>query len=262
MDNGKTMLLAGNAANIIYLILRFPIRALLFPSFVIGREAITASEVLAFFSDKDIIDIGKTPPLFQLTCDCHIVPILEEIIYRYFFYKVWSFLKEKFANNKSLSSASQSEDEETTKLWFGLKPWILVSSAIFAAGHFTNHLPTKSDAEIQSIIEYFTNNIVHPGYNTDDPTFALSLSLYKTFHIAKWRYYAKYIPVVRAMIQGFITFVLSVYLLCPAFERRGVLGSIAAHSTWNLFARTIVPLQLSIRYLERRRRNKKRKAEA
>jgi hypothetical protein len=149
-------------------------------------------------------------------------PVLEEILCRYLFDRVWHGSAHWINRlNKRHSSKSAHGSQETKiesadmmanelsipqRLWFGHKPWVLISSLVFAAAHLNNR---------SSFIASFDPEMVK-----SDPHLYMNK---RNLISISW-------ALRQAVGAGFI----SLRVLSPVYLQRGLLASIAAHFAWNL----------------------------
>jgi membrane protease YdiL (CAAX protease family) len=163
-----------------------------------------------------------------------IAPLLEEILCRRLFDRVWhgsarliNRLK-RYISKSSTTHGSEEKNIETTKnmanelsiphrLWFGYEPWIIVSSLIFAASHLANWLPIhESEDRVRSMfIQRFGAERLK-----SDPKL--------------WMYYRDFTPIFAALLQTAGAGFLSLRVLSPLYQQRGLAASIGAHFAWNL----------------------------
>jgi hypothetical protein len=158
-------------------------------------------------------------------------PVLEEMLCRYLFDRVWhgsahliNRLKKRHTSKTTqgsqetkFESADMMADELSIpqRLWFGHKPWVLISSLVFAAAHLNNRLPFSEDHMRSTFIKHFD-----PERVKSDPHLYMNVG--------------NMISVFWALRQAVGAGFLSLRVLSPVYLQRSLLASIAAHFAWNL----------------------------
>lgn len=185
-----------------------------------------------------------------------ILPLMEELIFRLSIWRLWKFIGErKGAFQKSITD--DSDPDKSGQNTAGFPTWALVSSFLFAVIHVPNHLPVQSAEVVASTAEVMHNEFLKSIADKERATrLANKADAFAEFAI-------RYVPVVCAMIQVMISFLLSCSVFCPVFQSKGVMGSLGSHLAWNLFAilgwKSQIFWRLLIRKIRKRKQSRKKK---
>lgn len=147
----------------------------------------------------------------QLATFWFIAPIREELLFRFCFF---SFLKQSILAFHTLLHGRMKQPLPILTV-FGYTPWVFVSSLAFGVVHVTNHVsPLRYIQEDDEIRKNATKKYMLP-----------------------------------ALAQSTISFVISMRLLSPMFEKHGLAASVGAHCGWNvLMTLVIVPVLGIVRF--------------
>ena len=133
-------------------------------------------------------------PLSLIVLVC---PLVEELIFRWGFWRLWKLLPTE--ENKSDSDDGQS-----------LSRWVIVSSVIFSAAHINNHLPVPGVDEVASIGEQLFDQ------NTKD--------WFLSFLFGFYEYILRYRPIISAMFQCQLAYVIGIIVTMPVVSKTRLLG--------------------------------------
>ena len=178
-----------------------------------------------------------------------IAPIMEELVFRWGLWRLWKLFLSKGGDKEQSSNESDSDDSRS------LSHWVIVSSFLFAAAHITNHLPVPSADEVtlsfprKEILKILSSEL-------DKPTRESLISSMFVFY----EYTLRYLPIIFAMFQCQVTYVMGSSLLCPLFLKHGFWAALGAHFAWNVCVGTL-PFQIPLRLLIRMIRNAKERRE-
>ena len=159
-----------------------------------------------------------------------LIPIIEECFFRGLFKYVWDRVVVS-NNNNNQEGSNNGGDGKQHKQWFGHTPWMVASSVLFALSHCCNALPSPPWDDVDSI-ELI--NIVKESVGNED--FEACSSWIIPLCQAFGRFFAKSLPVCFAVFQCLVTGILSLFYLCPLYHSKGLMASIGAHTTWNIFS--------------------------
>jgi len=150
-------------------------------------------------------------PVAQYSLLIVVGPVLEEILFRFLFDRfqgrVGRFFKSEKRTNDSLSEVNGlKEIPDQQRHWYQrYKPWVLISSVLFAASHFSNWYPTGSIL----LDGYFMGTSVDPS------------------DVGR---------LISAVFQMTVALMMSLEVFTPIYMRVGLFSSIGAHMAWNCFS--------------------------
>ena len=137
-------------------------------------------------------------------------PVLEEFLFRFMFDRFQGRLGRLFksgrSSNDTRSEVGEAEAPDRQAFWFQrYKPWVLISSVLFAASHFSNWYPNRGSI----LMDDFMGAIVDPS------------------DVGR---------LVSAVFQMTVALTMSLEVFTPLYMRAGVFTSIGAHMAWNCFS--------------------------
>jgi hypothetical protein len=182
-------------------------------------------------------------------------PVREELIYRFAFGTLWKKMANRLGRTKANNGVSNSSEDtsetvlevahqpETSTKWLGYVPWMLVASLLFSVAHLGNHLPPPSSASIDETIGTLGETI---GTRLKEINI-LDFDTKPFLFIG--RFNLTFSPIFLCLFQALLTGIVSLHIFCPLYEQRGLMASIGAHCTWNLFGVAMFPLHLLVRLI-------------
>jgi len=170
--------------------------------------------------------MANLPKSLQFLFTIIMAPIMEEIIYRFGFDKTWhSTLKMIRSRILGENERKKIEDDDDinnqkhppskTRLWFGHRPWILVSSICFGLIHLSNHLPLNPET-IHSAAT------IAAGKN-ENYSFEFCTALTSSYLLLRG-----------AIFQMVYTTYIALTIFGPLYCKRGIGASIGAHIMFNI----------------------------
>jgi membrane protease YdiL (CAAX protease family) len=135
--------------------------------------------------------------LILLACGLIIAPVLEETVFRLSLSWIGRLWNAVFSSRRPTAAIDAKET-----LCFGHRPWVLISSLLFAASHLNNHIPTSSG--VDKLLTHGSEHCLQQmGFG---------------------------------MTQFLVTFFLSLRVFSPIYEKRGLVAAMGAHFMWNACA--------------------------
>jgi len=187
--------------------------------------------------------VTPTSVWFHLYHAIVVAPIMEELVFRWGLWRLWKPLSNDGDGNIQQSSIDSDSDGS-------LSHWVIVSSLLFAAVHISNHLPVPSADEVA--LSFPRKEIAKILSELDKHTRDWFIS----HMFGLYEYILRYRPIIFAMFQCQLAYVMGTSLLCPLFLKHGIWAAVGAHFTWNVCACTL-PFQIPLRLLVRMIRNAK-----
>jgi hypothetical protein len=172
--------------------------------------------------DKSLSNLPRTTVVLE-------APIIEEILYRLLFHRVWTILStsihrilewyhakavredSRISNTTEVSIVTYPHQD----LWFGLEPWVLSSSILFGIAHLSNWMP------------------LNKKYFFDELAIFLHLVSRKDEHKYPMRFH-KDRQILSSVYQSQHALVLSLICFVPVYQHRGLMASIGSHAALNL----------------------------
>jgi len=168
-------------------------------------------------------------------------PLLEEVMYRFIIW--WLFNKASRVVTRTKEEVPSNKDNEYSKevnnetKWFGLYPWMLISSVVFASVHIGNFLPFRSVDENSKLVAK-TQMILQDEFQD-----VLSNKEQVAFILAKLQFLPRFFlnsPILGILFITTVTFTTSSAIYCPMFHSRGLMAAFGAHVAWNYFAKNFI----------------------
>lgn len=201
------------------------------------------SRVLRFSSVPVRQTNKSSKPWLSIVGTVTVVPVTEEIVFRWFWGEVGKHLFQKRDNcldhyPEDKENPNQSASSHWLKPWlFGHSPWTVAISALFGLSHLANYVDKLDDLRIKPDAKGL--NVVR-GFL--DPF---------TKQARKNRRQSTYVDlfdiVCQAMPHTLDCFLVSLDTFEPAYKAHGLIAAIAAHAVENLYIHSeqiIVPLLL------------------